>query len=334
MSRRGHRGRGVRAGSARRVPWVGIAVLLGCIAYAAGQLFRDRWLWSEWLFWVPSWGVAVTAAIAAIILWKRRFGMRRASWPALAACSVALWSGGRFLMHDAGWAFAMPAAEQGDIVVSHWNAHWPGEEALDRAQALAPVLGDLAIVSNPGSMFRPVLRADWMPADMRAFDLGPVGIVTRLRVVEFRMLARASMGRNADLWFAWLVVRAPNGVPVRILIGDLPSSPTIARGDIATRASAMLHDAEFGESPDMVVGDFNCTPSSVVFDAVAPGLRAAPPWCSAGWLCTYRRPWPMLRIDAMLVAPTLEWRGYRTVDLALGEHRAQQGIVRPVQPKR
>ena len=332
MSRRGHRGRGAPAGSARSVPWVGIAVVLGCIAYAAGQLFRDRWLWSEWLFWLPSWGVAVTAAIAAAILWMRRSGARGIAWPSLVA--VALWSGGRFLMHDVGWAFAMPASEQGDIVVSHWNAHWPGEEALDRAQALAPVLGDLAIVSNPGSMFRPVLRADWMPADMRAFDLGPVGIVTRLRVVEFRMLARASMGRNADLWFAWLVVRAPSGVPVRILIGDLPSSLTLARGDIAAKASAMLHEADIDAPPDMVVGDFNCTPSSVVFDAVAPGLRAAPPWRSAGWMCTYWRPWPILRIDAMLVSPTLEWRGYRTVDLALGEHRAQQGVVRPVQPKR
>jgi signal transduction histidine kinase len=91
-------------------------------------------------------------------------------------------------MHDVGWAFAMPASEQGDIVVSHWNAHWPGEEALDRAQALAPVLGDLSIVSNPGSMFRPVLRSDRMPPDMRAFDLGPVGIVTRLRRRSMRRL--------------------------------------------------------------------------------------------------------------------------------------------------
>jgi hypothetical protein len=51
-------------------------------------------------------------------------------------------------------------------------------------------------------------------------------------------------------------------------------------------------------------------------------------------MCTYWRPWPILRIDAMLVAPAVEWRGYRTVDLGIGEHRAQQGIVRPVQPKR
>ena len=177
-------------------------------------------------------------------------------------------------------------------------------------------------------MFLSSLRVDWMPDDMRSFNLGPVGIVTRLRVTEFRMVGHTSMGRGLDLWFAWLVVRAPSGVPVRILIGDLPSSPTLARGDIAAKASAMLQEADIDGLPDMVVGDFNCTPSSVVFDAVAPGLRAAPPWRSAGWLCTYRRPWPILRIDAMLAGPTLDWRGYRTFDPGIGEHRAQQGILR------
>jgi hypothetical protein len=72
----------------------------------------------------------------------------------------------------------------------------------------------------------------------------------------------------------------------------------------------------------------------VVFDAVAPGLGAAPPWRSAGWLCTYRRPWSILRIDAMLTAPTLEWRGFRTLDLGIGEHRAQQGILHPAPKER
>ena len=334
MSRRARRGGSARAGSAPGVAWLCVPVMVVCVAYACGQVFRDRWLWSEWLFWAPSWGVALGAAIAVLVLRRRRADGRRVAWSALVAGAVALWSGGRVLMHDVGWAFSMPAAAQGDMVVTHWNARWPGEEALDRAQAISQELGDLAIISNPGSMFLSSLRVDWMPDGMRSFNLGPVGIVTRLRVTEFRMVGHTSMGRGLDLWFAWLVVRAPSGEPVRILIGDLPSSLTLARGDIAAKASAMLHEADIDAPPDMVVGDFNCTPSSVVFDAVAPGLRAAPPWRSAGWMCTYWRPWPILRIDAMLVSPTLEWRGYRTVDLALGEHRAQQGIVRPVQPKR
>ena len=308
-----------------------VVAMVACAAFVAGQVFRDRWLWSEWMFWVPSWGVALGTAVAAIILWRSRPPARGTPWLACVALVVAAWSGGRFLMHDVGWAFAMPAAEQGDVVVTHWNAHWPGEEALDRAQAIARDLGDLAIISNPGSMFHSALRDDWMPADMRAFNLGPVGIVTRLRVTEFRMVARMSMGRSLDLWFAWLVVRAPGGAPLRILVCDLPSSPFIARGEIAAKASTMLSEADIDGPPDMVVGDFNCTPSSVVLDVVAPGLRAAPPWRSAGWMCTYWRPWPILRIDAMLVAPAVEWRGYRTVDLGIGEHRAQQGVVRVMQ---
>lgn len=321
-------------GSARGFAWLPVPVLFACAAYACGQVFRDRWIWSEWLFWIPSWVVMPVAATAALLCWRHRAGGRFAAPSAVVAAAAALWSGGRFLAHDVGWSSAMPAVEQGDIVVTHWNAHWPGEEALDRAQALAHDLGDLAIISNPGSMFHTDLRRAWMPDDMRAFNLGPVGAVTRLRVMEFRMVARMSMGRGLDLWFAWLVVRAPSGVPVRILVGDLPSSPTIARGDIAAKASAMLREADIDGPPDMVVGDFNCTPSSVVFDVVAPGLRAAPPWSSSGWMCTYWRPWPVLRIDAMLAAPTLGWRGYRTIDLGIGEHRAQQGIMRPTQQDR
>ena len=334
MSRRTRRGGSARAGSVPGSAWLRFPVMVVCVAYACGQVFRDRWLWSEWLFWAPSWGVALGAAIAALVLWRRRVDGRRVAWSALMASAVALWSGGRFLMHDVGWAFSMPAAMPGDMVVTHWNARWPGEEALDRAQAISQDLGDLAIISNPGSMFLSSLRADWMPDDMRSFNLGAVGIVTRLRVMDFRMVAHTSMGRGLDLWFAWLVVRAPSGAPVRILIGDLPSSPTLARGDIAARASAMLGEADIDGPPDMVVGDFNCTPSSVVFDAVAPGLGAAPPWRSAGWLCTYWRPWPILRIDAMLAGPGLDWRGYRTFDTGIGEHRAQQGILRAASAER
>jgi endonuclease/exonuclease/phosphatase family metal-dependent hydrolase len=101
----------------------------------------------------------------------------------------------------------------------------------------------------------------------------------------------------------------------------------MARAASAAAIESVLARVLGDRIPDMVVGDVNGTPGGLVTGALARFGHAAPPWASYGWLCTFERPWPLLRIDAMLASNALAWRGYRALDLAIGEHRMQQGIV-------
>lgn len=300
---------------------------LASVSWIVGQCVADRWAWAQWLFWTPAWAMAAVAAlgVGASWRWLPRGSPRRT---ALAACATALaWSGLRFAWCDVGWA-STAAGGAGTITVSHWNPQWPGEESLACGKALAPELADVTVITTPGSMLRFEARSVWLPDGFRAHDHGNFGIVSRIPVVEHRSLAAASVPGVGNIWLAWIVVRPEGGPDLRILAIDLPSSPRRARGDVAAGLAAALASAGLPAAPDLVVGDLNCTPGSVIIPVAAPGMSPAPPWRASGWLGTYWRPWPVLRIDHMLAGPRLEWVGYRTADLGCREHRAQVGVFR------
>jgi hypothetical protein len=324
---------------AERVPPPGALVALGvAVALPAtvasagwilGQLLADRWAWAQWLFWTPPWTVATGALAGALAAraWLPRGPVAGiAAWTCAVACA---WSCGRFALTDVGWRSAVQPGP-GDITVTHWNPQWPGEDALGCGRSLAPVLGDVAVVSGPGSMLRFDARSAWLPPGYVAHDHGMFGVVSRLPVVEHRTLGSVSLPDVGTIWMAWVVVRTEGGEELRILALDLPSSPRRARGTIASGLAAALAGVRLPAAPDLVLGDLNCTPGSVILPVAAPTMSPAPPWRSSGWLCTYRRPWPVLRIDHMLAGRRVQWVGYRTVDLGYSDHRAQVGIVRLV----
>ena len=143
------------------------------------------------------------------------------------------------------------------------------------------------------------------------------------------MVGTRVLSQGSFLWAAWFDVAVP-GARITILAIDLPSFPGLPRAVVAGSLAELLADARLPGPPDLVLGDFNCTPGSVVFDALAVGpLEVAPPWRCSGWLGTYPRPWSPLRIDAMLAGTGVRWSSFRTIDLGIGKHRAQQGVVIP-----
>lgn len=309
------------------------AVLGTCVAlpWCVGQAFGDRWTWSQWLFWVPAWSVAAVTGGAwfAARRWGAPGSVRRAVLAVLAV--AAAWSGARSAWTDFGWnVVGAGAPPPGAVVITHWNPQWPGARSLEAGSALAPELGDVAIVTSPGSLLRVAVRDVWLPEGYRAVDLGAVAIVSRLPVSEARMLAMAALGPKSNAWLAWFRVQLPSGLQLGVLAVDLPSQPLLARGDVAATLRSMLARAALPAAPDVVVGDLNSTPGSEVWHAVGElDVRPPPPWRSTGWLPSYSRPWPMVRIDAMFVGPRLRWDSWRTLDLGLGKHRAQQGVVLP-----
>jgi hypothetical protein len=299
------------------------------LPWCAGQALGDRWTWSQWLFWVPAWSVAAVTACAWLA--ARRWGapgrVRRAVLAVLAV--AAAWAGARSAWTEFGWAvLATGTVPPGAVAITHWNPQWPGERALEAGAALATELGDVAIITSPGSLLRVAVRDVWLPEGYRAIDLGAVAIVSRLPVSEARIVSMAALGPKADAWLAWFRVRLPSGALLGVLAVDLPSQPLLARGDVAATLRQMLAGSRLPAAPDVVLGDLNSTPGSEVWRAIADlGVRPPPPWRSTGWLCSYSRPWPMVRIDAMFAGPRAGWESWRTLDLGIGRHRAQRGVL-------
>ena len=320
---------GVPARRSSRVLGALLAVpcALACAAWVLGEVLRDRWTWEQWMFWVPAWCIALAAIAGGMACARLLRGApvaRRGAW---AFAAVGVCAAARFAWTDVGWMPGVPAAQPGEVVLTHWNPQWPGEAAPAYGAALAPVLGDVAVISNPGSMTNLAVRRGWIPEGWHAASAGMVAVVTRLPILECRLLANQPLEGAGQAWLAWIVVRTPSGRALSILAADMPSSPRIARGLVAQDVRRLIARVGLPGAPDVVVGDLNSTPGSLVIDAIAPGMAAAPPWRSAGWMCSYRRPWPLLRIDAMLAAPAIGWRSYRTIDLGFSDHRAQQGVL-------
>lgn len=296
-------------------------------AWLVGQALDDRFAWSQFIFWVPSFA-AFALAIACIVASRlMHAGPRVRRAVAVVGIAVAAVAGTRAARWEFGWRPWPARAGADEVVVTHWNPQWPGEGALACGRALAPNLGDVCIVSNPGSITRSVVAREWVPSGMRVADLGQFSVVSRHPVAACELLTVEQPPGVGLVWAGWVVIEVPGGGSLRILVVDLPSEPRMARASAAAALDAALARTLGERAPDLVVGDLNATPGGRVSAVLGRFGRSAPPWCAFGWLCTFERPWPMLRIDAMLASRAFEWRGYRTLDLGIGEHRMQVGIV-------
>lgn len=325
----------------RPVPgWIVGLVVLACIPAAiglgcwmTGQLLRERLNWSQWLFWLPSWG----GLAASLCLWVGcRVTMNPVRGRRIAAALLALaaaWSGFRFLRYDVGFIPGWRDAAPGEVTLTHWNARSPTWPPITRAkeagEALRPAVSDVNIITGPGQLGQELVTGTWVPRGAQVVDLKLFAVASRLPILECRMLGARNMrpGNVEAVCAAWVVVRLPSGRPLRILAIDLPSATMFPRGEAADALGALLLESPPPQPPDVIVGDTNSTPAGLVFDVLPGRLHLAPPWRASGWLCTYRRPWALFRIDAMLAGGRAEWRRFRTVDLGWGEHRAQQGIL-------
>jgi len=327
VSRGGRRRGGVVGPSAA----VSVAFLVPSLAIACawlvGQVALDRWWWSQWLFWAPAWPVAIVSAAAALVAWRTIAvgAVRRCSLAVLVLAAAI--ASARSARYEFGWV-PRRAPQSGAIDLTHWNPQWPGERALECGRALAPELGDLTIITTPGSMLQPSVIDQWLPDGFRARGFGTFGLVARLPIVDARMLATATVPGVGIVSVAWVEVLPGAGGPLRILVVDLPSDVRVARGRVADALVNLMRSARVPAAPDLVVGDLNSVPGSVVQQAAAPGFAPAPPWRCSGWMGTYERPWWQLRIDTVLAAGRVEWVSYRTADLGVGKHRAQRAQIR------
>jgi hypothetical protein len=307
--------------------------LSGIVAWLAVMVVRDRFTLTQLLFWVPAASILAACGVAALSAWALPLRPRTRQVVGAVIALAALVSGYRFVRYDFGWALGDFEDSAGALTVMHWNTrsanHWShGYDGVDRfcgALARTVPASDVAIVSGPGDMASAANRAKWLPSSHQMRMVGPFALVSRLPVVSAEVLALEKPPGMDEISVAWVEVDAGKGAPVRILVLDLPSNPRLPRIRVANALESILERVLADRVPDMVVGDTNCTPGSVVLSRATLGLGAAPPWRAYGWLCTFERRMPLLKIDAMVAGNGLAWAAYETMDLGIGEHRAQRG---------
>ncbi len=287
------------------------------VAWGVGQLVSDRFLWSQWLLWIPTPAAMVAAILGLLAATRPRSSrrQRRGSIPGWSLLLMALTIDFMFVENR----FLHPSRPAAGITVVNWNIHpalGDGREAL--AAALVELAGDVNIVSNDlGATAEPEVR-EWAKG-LAWGRIYPFTVISRLPIIELRPLVVSREIRVALL----VVETADVPGPLSILMFDLPSDPRTPRMAIAKRTVKLLESVNAPKA-DLLVGDFNTTRGSAALRTIAPAYVNAFDRAGSGYGATFPRRWPLYQIDHVLAAPTVKIDRYERIDAGVGRHLAQR----------
>ncbi len=345
-----------------------IVSFLSCVlvlsGWTIGKIVSDRWVWSQYLSWLPS----VLVVPAAALLWLQglaalKLSGRRVRGDRVLRVGVEVW----VLLAAAYWGLfecrvyriSNPARPTGPhLRVLNWNV----SAILKMEQITVPVLAqrpDVAILVNPNSY------AGWSQApaafgpEYSYTNVGGIVILTRVPLLRYGLAwlgmeglapetegadkrkARADPGRAM---FIELDTTAQLGRPCIMWVIDLPSEPDLSRVQLVSRTAEKIRAwtgvgaAEPSGFPaaDLIMGDFNIPRGSASLSRIAPGMKNAFDEAGTGYGATwprhgYRTPIPLLQIDQTFVGARLRTARYEVVEPGFGYHRMQVGdyVARP-----
>jgi len=250
-----------------RVAALGAGLLL--LLWLVGRVANDRWLWSQYLFWLPTIGIVLGSWVLLGASWLGAWVSRRLSrkprrrisrvWIGLAAVTGAVaiwmlafeWRSHRYLSRS--------SAAEGDLAIAYWN---PATPIPGFAERLGRVEADVYAIANQPSHrdvdeFRDLLSADG--ASWTRVRAGRMACVSRYPI---RRWALMRMGLDGKVWFGDRleigneeVVRTdegralfveidfsvgPAGEPLVVWIVDLPSDPLLHRETMLREARAVI----------------------------------------------------------------------------------------------
>lgn len=312
----------------------GVALVL---AWLVGRVVSDRFLWSQFLFWIPTPIAALAALIGTLALAARRNQDGATTRPRIAAAglfatglAIAAFSLGR---EHRVWARSAPT--DGALRLLHCNIHWPDREhAPDVMAYLATRDDDLIVLTEPGWLLLDERGSQLALAGWTVLRTGRFAVLSRLPIIEARPLVRAE---QSDLTLLRVDASARGLGDLRICLADLPSDPRRPRMASAERLRALLDgdsaDASSRSDPletfDMVLGDLNNTPRAASLDRLFPGMRDAQRDAGRGIGGSWPAWLPLWQLDHVLLGPRLRAVDYILVDTGLSAHRAQEVALVP-----
>lgn len=328
------------------VSWIAAG---GLLLWLIGRIVSDRYLWSQFLLWVPTpvaIGLAVTGLLAALRpgrsdSQRRR---RRIRWTtALAALMIYF----GFIEHR---LMRLPPAEHEGLHIVHWNT-WPDEREptdnfLDGVVALNP---DIIILSNAWIIPWWQQTRGWVKQhEATVRSLRPFAVISRVPLISARHIVSKDDIVVVRLEFDTI---EQFGHTLTVYAVDLPSDLKRVRMDVASTARRLLDEVESMQqgdtddapapsrthpwtSPDLAIGDFNITRNSAAMQRLFPEMRHAFSDAGHGYGSTFFRIFPLYHIDHTLLGDTVTATRYDILDPGASRHRAQSVRITPRDQRR
>lgn len=300
------------------------------LAWLLGRVASDRWTWSQWLAWTPS-PVPVVLACIAFALTARVPGRRQSVRRVVRAMAFIVLLGSAFWFLRIEHRFLQPDRHGDDGVrIMHWTDDHPRPSEFDAViDRMIEQNAAITILSHPGTIVGHERIRAWLDGHGGSRVNG-FGIFTRRPILRMERIARED-----DIILAYVAIDMgePFAEPLHLYLIDLPSDPAIPRAQIADRVRALIAEAAPGIPPaDMIIGDANIPRGSWSLQSMFPGFEHAFDQAGHGYGATFHRRFPLLHIDQILLAPTLEATDYDIVDPGFGRHSLHAVTIRPRTP--
>ena len=298
--------------------------------WCIGRIIGDRNSLVQWISWIPTLGV-----VAFGLVWlacragdRRRHRVRR--WGGLACAALACGAAVRGEFRP--WTDHVAPSPQ-DIRIVQWNTDHPSGNDPRSMTALATICAehdvDLFLISNRGSITTQNCVRQWAGPQFFSAGAGPFACVTTFPIEEARVIAASGKG-NDMVWVAKFVVRPPswNGRALRIAMVDLPSKPTLSRMQVAQELLMAVHRGDLGDV-DIVAGDFNALPGSLILSRVFPNFHDSWAQAGSGLRTSWPRLFPLWSIDHVLLTPDMRAISSVTANPGVSKHRMNIVSLRP-----
>ncbi|MEO1496084.1 MAG: endonuclease/exonuclease/phosphatase family protein [Planctomycetota bacterium] len=292
------------------------ALLLVCLLWMVGQVFRDRTLLTAWCFYIPSPALIATLLAASVLLRKRRRYCALLVAIAIGPLLSVLVVENRWTQPPTAAAVVSAASEDSGppaFRVVHWNVMWGKRGWPEIAQQLVALDADAYVLSEAAPDF------DYSEFD--GYDVASaytMVVITRGKSEEIQPRFNKLEIRTA--WIDWWPPgHADDQPPLRLLMADISAMLNLHRDPVLRLLSAEMARLR----PDLVVGDLNSPRLSRGLAPPPAGYRHAYEEAGAGWSYTWPTPLPVLAIDHTLCGRRIATRDYRLETSWLSDHRRQ-----------
>ncbi|MBT4584652.1 MAG: hypothetical protein HOC93_06180 [Phycisphaerae bacterium] len=283
------------------------------VLWLLGQFVSDRWLWSQWLFWIPTFAILVFLLCTTIVLVFLKDKRN----------SIVL---GFVFILFVGWFLFVEnrvfstTTKHGDLRILGWTmSHSKSRLTADSAALIVELNADISLLTHGWKVRGEPVIKEWQGKKGKRLVNGPFTLFTTLRPLEVRTLV-ASNGIYISLYK--LDTTEQIGHELVIFAVDLPADWRLSRREIVRRAKKLLRQADAPE-PDLVIGDFNMTKNSNSLHRFFPNMKDGWDKAGAGWSYTYHRAFPLFQIDHMLLNKDLHPAMYELIDPQIGRHNIQ-----------
>ncbi len=334
-------------------------------AWLLGRLASDRWLWSQYISWVPQeLYLAVAAACVLLAALGALAGdrtVRGSRQLRLAAAALVLASAHLALIH---WRLtnALGSRPPGALRILNWNT-----TAVERDEQIAQPLHDLApdvaVLVNPMSNVHWHQVFEGFPDPKAVIWDGGFIILSHIHIIRHGIATLGIRGAISEGWnntrhldtgralYFELDTTRELGRTTVVWVVDLPSDWHKSRWDMAAAAAAAIaswpgpeilhnHDGTTYAgpvrtgfpAPDIVLGDFNSPRGSASQRLIVRDMADAYDQAGYGYAATwpdygFHMPFPVLHLDHIFLAPWLRSTRYDIIKPPMCYHRPQVAEV-------